>query len=141
MGYLQKHVVIKDRVNIYKDFTLNLLFYIDKYYLDRNTLNNDIDIYNHYKFCYNKTCEDFLKEEIDFTKNNELIEYFYVYYYTLIYDANSKHKFDLISQIKFWNNVFNNIITYNAKTIDIFIETYRVFDKSINAKKNILELI
>lgn len=141
MGYLQKHCVIKDRVDIYKDFTLNLLYNINKYYVGKDALNDDVDIYNHYLFCYKKTCKDFLREEIDFTDNDELIEYFYTYYYTLIYDVNGKHEFNFDDQMIFWETVFYNIISYNEETINIFIETYRVFDKSINSKKNILELI
>ena len=74
MSATQKYLIIKDRVEYYKDFTFNLVSYIFEYYLDKETLSLDEDIYNHFKFCYNKVCAEFLKEEIDFRENKELID-------------------------------------------------------------------
>ena len=65
-----KYKVIKDRVEIYRDFTLNLLSCIYDYYLDKETLSLDQDIRNHFMFCYNKICKQFLMEDIDFRENN-----------------------------------------------------------------------
>ena len=31
---LNKYIIVKDRVEIYKDFTINLLYYIDHYYIE-----------------------------------------------------------------------------------------------------------
>ena len=141
MGYTQKYTIVKDRVDIYKDFTINLLRYIDKYYLDGNTLKDDTDIHNHYQFCYRKTCDDFLKEDIDFTENELLQEYFYTsYYYPLVY-ALGESTLDVNDHIKFWSEVFDIDKQDNKSILNIFIEIYRIFDKSISGEKNILELV
>ena len=60
----KKYQIIKDRVEIFKDFTLSLLYYIQKYYLDKDSLSKDQDIYNHYSWCFKKVCNEFLLEEI-----------------------------------------------------------------------------
>ena len=60
----QKYVLLMGRVELFKDFTINLLYYIDKYYIDYESLNTDEDIYNHFTFCYNKVCDEFLQEDI-----------------------------------------------------------------------------
>lgn len=134
-----KYTIIKDRIEIYKDFTLNLLSYIYDYYLDKETLYLDQDIHNHFMFCYKKTCSDFLKEDIDFRKNNELIKYFYTYYYHHFYksDADIPQK----TFIEFWETIFNIENPQSKNTFNVLIEIYNVFDQSISTERNILELV
>ena len=139
MSTTQKYLIIKDRVEYYKDFTFNLLSYIFEYYLDKETLSLDVDIHNHYKFCYNKVCAEFLKEDVDFTDNEELVTYFYTYYYHQFYkidkDMPQSHF------IKFWKEIFNVDKQRNKNMLKIMIELYTIFDKSITTEKNILEMV
>ena len=139
----QKYIIVMDRVELYKDFSLNLLYYIFYYYIDYDTINTDTDIYNHFSFCYNKVCDEFLLEDIDFKKNKELKEYYYVYYYHQFYKAQINPKQDVTLSYfeKFWNNIFEVEKQKNKNIINILIEIYNVFDKSINKEKNILELV
>ena len=51
--------IIRQRNELYRDFSINLLSHIIYYYLDKDTLSNDNDIKNHYNWCFNKTCENF----------------------------------------------------------------------------------
>ena len=81
MSATQKYIIVKDRVEIYKDFTINLLNYIYDYYLDKETLSDDNDIRNHFNWCFNKVCDEFKKENLDFSKNKPLKEYFHQFYY------------------------------------------------------------
>lgn len=134
-----KYTIIKDRIEIYKDFTYNLLSYIYDYYLDKETLSLDEDIRNHFLFCYNKVCNDFLKEEIDFRDNDDLIEYFYTYYYHHFYKAESEVDMEFFTN--FWDTIFNVDKPKNDNTLKVLIELYQVFDRSISSKKNILELV
>jgi len=140
----KKYVIIRDRVEIYKDFTLNLLYYIVDYYLDDKTLSDDVDIKNHYNFCFNKVCDEFNKEGIDFSKNEVLREYFYQFYYLQFYkinkDSNSQD-ITITHFIKFWKNVFNFEKQKNQTILSTLIEIYTVFDTSMNKEKNILELV
>lgn len=139
MELLKKYTIIKDRVQIYEDFTFNLLHYIYKYYLDKETLNNDEDIYNYFMFCYNKVCDEFKKEEIYFYHNDELINYFYQYYFDHFFTTKKDTPQSFF--IKFWKNVFDVENQRNKNYLKILIELYTFFDKSISFKKNILELV
>ena len=144
MSTNQKYIIIKDRAEIYKDFTLNLLYYIFDYYLDNKTLSQDNDIYNHFSWCFQKVCDEFKKENINFNNNDDLKEYFYTYYYTQFYKANINidTNSNIISQYeKFWKNIFDIEKQKNKNIINILIELYNVFDKSINVEKNILEIV
>jgi len=141
MSTSKKFIIVKDRVEIYRDFALNLLYYIDDYYLDKDSLGLDQDIYNHFIWCYNKVCDEFLKEGLDFRKNDELIEYFYTYYYHQFYTAIDNQDTTLSYFEKFWKNIFDIEKQKNKNLINILIEIYNIYDKSINQEKNILEIV
>lgn len=141
MESTKKYTIVKDRVEIYKNFTMNLLYYIVDYYIDRETLNNDEDIYNHYSWCFKKVCDEFKLENLDFTKNKELKNYFYKYYYDQLYTANNNQDTTLSFYEKFWNNIFEIDKQKNKNIINILIEIYNVYDKSVNQEKNILEIV
>lgn len=140
----QKYIIIKDRVEIYKDFTMNLLYYIHNYYIDKESLSADEDIRNHYSWCFKKVCDEFLLENIDFTKNIVLKDYFFAYYYHQFYkiDVNNYNQDTSLQYYeKFWKNIFEFDKQKNKKIINILIECYNIFDKSVNTEKNILEIV
>jgi hypothetical protein len=135
----KKYNIVRDRVEIYRDFAFNLLYYIYHYYLDKETLNADEDIYNHYSWCYRKVCDEFKKEEIDFSKNEKLKEYFFTYYYHQFYRSNDDPPLKYFEN--FWKSIFEIDKHKNRNTINILIEIYTIYDKSINLEKNILEIV
>jgi len=135
----KKYSIVRDRVEIYRDFAFNLLYYIFHYYLDKQTLSADEDIYNHYSWCYRKVCDEFKEEEIDFSKNEELKEYFFTYYYHQFYKSNED--IPLKNFENFWKSIFEIDKHKNRNTVNILIEIYTIYDKSINQEKNILEIV
>jgi len=142
MSTNQKFIIIKDRVEIYKDFTINLLNYIVDFYLDKQTLSEDTDIRNHYNWCYNKVCDEFKLEGIDFSNNVGLRDYFYEYYYNQFYKKEGENDNTLfLLHEKFWRNIFDIEKQKNKSIINILVEVYSVFDLSINQEKNILEIV
>lgn len=141
MSTTKKFIIIKDRVEIYRDFALNLMNYIHDYYIDRESLSEDQDIKNHFNWCFKKVCDEFLKEGLDFTKNEELNEYYYTYYYHQFYTTNDNQDISLNHFEKFWKNIFEIDKQKNKNLINILIEIYNIYDKSINQEKNILEIV
>lgn len=138
----QKYIIVKDRVEIYKDFALNLLFTINHYYIDYESINTDEDINNHFNWCFNRVCDEFLLEDIDFRKNKELREYFRAYYYHNYYKPSPTQDTSLAYYERFWRTIFEiEKQQKNKNLINILIEIYTVFDKSINQEKNILEIV
>lgn len=137
----KKYIIVKDRVEIYKDFTINLLHYIYKYYIDRESLSADEDIRNHYSWCFRKVCDEFLLEDLDFTDNEELKEYFYLYFYHQFYNIKNNNEISLEYFEKFWKPIFEIDKQNNKNYINILVEIYSIFDKSVNQEKNILAII
>ena len=132
---IQRIKVIKNRTEKYKKFTLLLLDIISEYYLDKNTLNNDIDIQNHFNWCFLKACDKFSEEGYKFHYNDSLKGYFYSYYYQNIYKS---IKFDTKENItknlfeEFWKKIFDISTTKDKHIIAILAEIYKLFDKTIN---------
>ena len=140
----QRFQIINNRVEIYRDFALNLLYYIYNYYLDKETLSKDEDIYNHYTWCFKKVCDEFLLEELDFRKNSDLKKYFYDYYYHQFYkiDKNNMNQNTSIEYYeRFWKGIFEIDKQKNKNVLNLLVEIYNVFDKSICLEKNILEIV
>lgn len=137
----QKFIIVKDRVEIYKDFALNLLYYINYYYIDYESINTDEDIDNHYNWCYNKVCDEFLEEGLNFKENKEVRKYFNAYYYHHFYKAGEKQDVSLKYYENFWKTIFEIDKQKNRNIINVLIEIYNMFDKSINQEKNILEIV
>lgn len=138
----QKFVIVRSRVDLYKDFAINLLHYIFHYYIDYESLNTEEDIYNHFSFCYKKVCDEFLMEDIDFTNNKNLKEYFHTYYYHQFYSVQNENR-DLSIEYfeRFWKTIFEIDKHKNKNIVNILIEVYQIYDKSINHEKNILEIV
>lgn len=141
MALPSKPIIIKDRVGLYKDFALNLLYYIHYYYLDSVTLGKDTDIYNHYSWCYNKVCDEFKKEELDFSKNKTLKDYFFRYYYHQFYVATGNQDTSLRYFESFWRNIFEIEKHKNKNIINILIELYEIYDESVCEERKILEIV
>jgi len=140
----QRFQIINNRVEIYRDFALNLLYYIYNYYLDKETLSKDEDIRNHYSWCFNKVCDEFLLEGIDFKKNIDLKKYFYDYYYHQFYkiEKNNMNQNTSIEYYeRFWKGIFEIDKQKNKNVLNLLVEIYNVFDRSINLKKNILQIV
>jgi hypothetical protein len=140
MSATQKYIIVKDRVEIYMDFTINLLNYIIDYYLDRQTLGNDVDIRNHFNWCFNKVCDEFKEEGLNFSKNEKLREYFYQFFYNQFYKRENQD-ITLGYYEKFWRNIFEIDKQKNKNVINTMIEIYNIFDTSVNQEKNILEIV
>ncbi len=130
----KKHIIIFDRVELYRDFIINLIEYIFYYYIDDGSFNNnDIDMF--YDWCFNKVCDEFKEEGIDFSDNIGLKKYFKEYFYKNYFYADWEIKKDKKFYIMFWKKVFNPDNIESNKLLNAFVELYNVFDKTINDKK------
>jgi len=132
----EKISILKDRVVLYNDFTLNLLYYIDKYYIDKESLYEDEDIYNHFSWCYNKACDGFKREEINFSNNKALKEYFYDYYYHQYYKSKDDDDIEIKKHKDFWEKIFLFETQKSKVYFKILVELYGFFEKTIKEKIN-----
>jgi hypothetical protein len=138
-----KFTIIKRRSELYHDFLNNLINHIIRYYIDYESLSEDEDIHNHYNWCFDKVCSEFILEGIYFDKNDKLRHYYYTYFYHQYYKVQDDDKFNISLDyfIKFWDNIFEVDRNVSKNITNLLIEVYKLFDKSVDTKKNILEIL
>jgi len=123
-------VINNDRANTYLDFSRLLYSTIEKYYLDSQTLSDSEDIKNHFDFCFDKVCEKFLQEEINFKPNTQLRRYFFDFYLNQLYKLEKPQSKDFYE--RYWGKIFSVEIRHKNPTVkNSMIELYCIFDTSI----------
>lgn len=132
--------VIKERVELYKDFTINLLYNIYNTYLGDDFISSDEDIKGHFTWAFNKMIEEFYDEDIIFFKTNDLFDYFYEYYYSHFYKLGQSQSFSYYKN--FWENIFDlKNQKKDKKVFDVLIQIYELFDNSLSEKIQIQEIL
>lgn len=122
-----------DKCNLYYDFILSLNCMIINTFLGDDVIKSEKDIKNHFTWCIDKIIKNFGEENIKFKKDSDLKEYFYNFYVELFY--NKPIKKDISNML---DNLANLSFDYNRiKTrsdMDVLLELYRIFEKSLNYK-------
>lgn len=120
-----------DKCNLYYDFIKTLNKVIIDTYLGNEYINSEREIKEHFLWCFNKVISDFKNESIVFDNTDKIKEYFFYFYYELFYKDTTKtnEKIDKLADLSF---DFNRI--KSRSDIDIMIELYKLFEKSLYLK-------
>ena len=132
MNLLYKANDIKfDKCSLYYDFIKSLNKILIDTYLGNEYINSERQTKEHYLWCFNKVIENFKKEKIVFDNTEKLKEYFFYFYEELFYkDVNkSLDKLDKLAELS-----FNFARLKSRSDMDILIELYKMFDKSLYLK-------
>jgi len=125
------------KTEIYYDFIFGLLHIIRDTYPGDDVMASDNTINNHFKFCWDKNLKNFELENIILEFSNiSVYSYLFNMSYDLFYNYNDK---DTGSSLLFttFNKLFNLDDKLKSKSdLDIFIEIYKTFNKTITIKKN-----
>jgi hypothetical protein len=136
---LKMYNILNERIEIYKDFTINLLSYIYDTYLGKEYIYKESDIKGHFTWCFKKVVEEFELEEISFIDNEKLYDYFYNFYLDQFYLSDNNRP--ITHFMKFWDDIFDYKKDKKKKIFDILVEVYDIFNISLENKERALELI
>ena len=143
MNHDRKTKILKKRIEIYQDFILTLIDNVFKYYVDKESINTQEIMENHFEYCFNKTNDLFKLEGIDFSTNNELKSYFFNYLHRNFYD--SENVFEKKYFINFWKNFFDVDKVSKKRNSGEIVQTIsaiiNVFEKSMNKNENIFNYL
>jgi len=122
-----------DKCNLYYDFIMTLNRKVNNTFLGDDVINNEEDIKNHFVWCFNHTIKNFSKEGILFMETDLLKEYFFNFYVELFYYTPIKK--DILDKLdKFPNMSFDYYRLKTRSDMDVLLELYRIFEKSLNYK-------
>jgi hypothetical protein len=135
----KSHGILKERVELYRDFSLNLLYKIYDTYLGIEYIKTKKDAAGHYNWCFGKVLDEFDEQELDFYGNDELYDYFLEYYIDQFYSLRNQPKIHVHK--KTWTEIFDYKKT-NKKTneFEVLVELYVIFDNSLEKKHRPVEV-
>ena len=128
--------IIPEKMELYYDLSDSLYLLIKKTYLGNTQNNNetkvemsDEDNQKHFDWCWNKTLDNFKKENINFTNEGEHKEYFISLFNQIFYKQNKE---DLRNSIEtFFNDLFNREKPFTQVDLDLIYNIYKTLDKNL----------
>jgi len=128
--------IIPEKMELYYDLSYSLYLLIKKTYLGNTQDNNetkvemsDEDNQKHFDWCWNKTLDNFKKENINFTNEGEHKEYFISLFNQIFYKQNKE---DLRNSIEtFFNDLFNREKPFTQVDLDLIYNIYKTLDKNL----------
>jgi len=122
--------IVNERAELYLDFLSGLFDLITTTYLGDDIYDTE-DINKHFNWCWNKNIENFKKEKIYFLNNNELYDYFFVFYQESFYKEKDKTQPNINKLLNFWENIFKINEYKSMSEFESFLDLYKIFNKSL----------
>jgi hypothetical protein len=122
-----------DKCELYYDFILTLNKLVSETFLGDDVINSEENIKNHFNWCIEKIFDNFKKENIIFDEIDELKNYFYNFYIELFYNINNKKEaLEKLNKLPILSFNYSRVKT--RSDMDVLLELYRLFEKSLNFK-------
>jgi hypothetical protein len=83
----------------------------------------------HFKWCWNKTVQNFEKENINFNFQEDDSVFFENFFFEIFYNQTDEKMKDGMS--KFFNDIFDNKHKKTKSDIEIFTDIYKVLERSL----------
>jgi len=128
--------IIPEKMDLYYDFSFSLYYLILDTYLgdDKNTetkiILSEEDNLKHFEWCWNKTIENFQKEEIIFNKKGEHYDYFLSFFTDIFY--NQKENKIKSSIGTFFGDLFDRKKPFTKSDLDMISTIYKSLDKNMS---------
>ena len=134
--YLANNIT-PELTELFRDFCFSFLILLKETYLGDDFLDNKetkVGMTNqqkkeHFKWCWNKTIENFNKESIDFKFNESDSEFFESFFFEVFYNQPDQKVKDTINE--FFTQLFDNVGKKTKSDIEIFTDIYKVLERSL----------
>jgi hypothetical protein len=135
--YLANNIT-PELTDLFKDFCLSFMYLIKETYLgddlDTNTPTK-VGMTNkqkkeHFNWCWNKTIENFKKENINFIFNDIDSDFFEGFFFEVFYDQQNLETKNAINN--FFEKLFDTKHNKTKSDIEIFTDIYKLLERSLN---------
>jgi len=124
--------IIPEKVELYYDFVFSLFDTVFHTYLGDDHINTEKKIKEHFMWSWEKNIDNFYKEGIEINSTKELEDYFLQFTIESYYNEPEKEKKNTEIKIKwFWGKCFSFEGTRTRSELDILLEVYQIFEKSL----------
>ena len=128
------HNMSYEKIELYGDITKSLNQIISDTYLgdeisETKIVLSDDDNESHFDWCWDKTLENFRKENVIIKHGGELKDYFKLFFSDTFYLQTKKELRETIA--KFLSEIFNTDMTYSKSDLDLLTELYKLMEKNV----------
>ena len=123
-------------MDLYYDFSFSLYYLILDTYLGDEKNNetkitlSDEDKIKHFEWCWDKTIDNFKKEEITFNRQGDHYDYFLSFFTEIFYNQKESKIKDSIGV--FFNDLFDRKKPFTKSDLDMISSIYKSLDKNMN---------
>jgi hypothetical protein len=130
MLFYKKNDIKYEKCELYSDFALSLIMTIFDTYMGDDVTSLD-DQFKHFEWAWKKTILNFVEEGLDF-EGKYLYEYFLEFTLEVYYPITNKKELNIDKKIsKLWLDIFDYHKIKTNSDIDVLIEIYQIFEKSL----------
>jgi hypothetical protein len=128
--------IIPEKMDLYYDFSFSLYYLILDTYLGDEKNNetkitlSDEDKIKHFEWCWDKTIENFKKEEITFNRKGDHYDYFLSFFTEIFYNQKESKIKDSIGV--FFNDLFDRKKPFTKSDLDMISSIYKSLDKNMS---------
>jgi hypothetical protein len=127
--WVKAHNINAQKSELFLDYIDSLLGLINETFLGDDVMSDDKSRLNHFKWCWNKTIDNFRKENVYFNREGEHYEYFWNLVYESFYiDKNKRESGELE---KFFTLLFKLYILKSKSELDVLLELYNILDRNL----------
>ena len=123
-------------MDLYYDFSFSLYYLILDTYLGDEKNNetkitlSDEDKIKHFEWCWDKTIDNFKKEEIAFNRKGDHYDYFLSFFTEIFYNQKESKIKDSIGV--FFNDLFDRKKPFTKSDLDMISSIYKSLDKNMS---------
>jgi len=126
------HNIISEKTELYYEVVLSLFDIVFDTYLGREIIDTEKKMEEHFNWCWEENLKNFRKEGINFTDVEELHDYFNQFALESFYQDKNKVVKAVQTKIKwFWRKCFDYEGQRTRSELDILVEVYQIFEKSL----------
>ena len=128
--------IIPEKMDLYYDFSFSLYYLILDTYLGDEKNNetkitlSDEDKIKHFEWCWDKTIDNFKKEEIAFNRKGDHYDYFLSFFTEIFYNQKESKIKDSIGV--FFNDLFDRKKPFTKSDLDMISSIYKSLDKNMS---------
>jgi len=131
--------ILNEKLGLFSDFShsLNLLI-VDTYLGQQDSPNetkilmSDDDNSKHFEWCWDKTVNNFLKEDLNFENRGEHFDYFKSFFDEIFYTQKDEKIRKSITN--FFTDLFDINKPFTKSDLDMVLTIYKILDKHLSKK-------
>lgn len=122
-----------NKIELVIDFIQSLCENVFTTYLGDDVINSDKIIRDHFNWCWAKSVDSLEQENLTLEFEKDFKDYMFVFFKEGFYISKDKPESELKIMI-FWKACFNPWVNKTQSELDILVEVYNLFDKSLRLK-------